>query len=563
MHLVPSLISSNSTSLSFARRTGRCGVRSAFMLFSVCFAALAFSPTAGAKPSTLAVCTEASPDGFDVVQYNSLVTTNASADVLFDGLVAFDEKQHKVVPALAQKWEVNADGRVYTFHLRRDVPFHANAVFKPTRLFNADDVIFTFGRMLDPKHPWHKVTGPSGFPHAQSMELPKLIQSVDKLDEYTVRFTLSEPDATFLSLLTMGFASLYSAEYADLLQKSGHPERMNTQPIGTGPFIFGSYQRDAVIRYNANAQYWGEKPKISKLIYAITPDAAVRKQKLIAGECAIALSPRPRDIVMTKQDANPKHPLKVVETPAFMTAFVAFNTQRAPFNNIKVRQAINLAFDRTTYVSSVFEGAALPATNIYPPNTLGYAKTLVPYSYNQIAAKRLLTEAGYPNGFETTIWTRPTGSMLNPNPKVGAAVLQADLARIGINAKIRVIEWGELIRSAKLGHHDLLFMGWSGDNGDPDNFLTPQFSCAAVRSGTNFTRFCDPALDALIAKGKQTAAITERVKMYQDAQKIIHDQALWLPMAHPSAAVLLRNTVQGYEVSAFGRQNFRSVFIAP
>ncbi len=130
---------------------------------------------------------------------------------------------------------------------------------------------------------------------------------------------------------------------------------------------------------------------------------------------------------------------------------------------------------------------------------------------------------------KTTIWTRPSGSLLNPNPSLGAQLLQADLKQIGIDAEIKIIEWGELIRRAKAGEHDLLFMGWAGDNGDPDNFLTPQFSCAAVTSGTNFARYCDKTLDKLIADGKSVSDQTERSKLYHQAQQQIQQQALWIP----------------------------------
>jgi dipeptide transport system substrate-binding protein len=138
---------------------------------------------------------------------------------------------------------------------------------------------------------------------------------------------------------------------------------------------------------------------------------------------------------------------------------------------------------------------------------------------------------------------RPSGSTLNPNPKAGAELLQADLAKVGIRAQIKVIEWGELIKRGKAGEHDLLFMGWAGDNGDPDNFLTPQFSCAAVQSGTNFARYCDPKLDKLISDGKKTSDFAQRSKLYLQAQKLISDQALWLPLAHPTAYVLERKEV--------------------
>lgn len=140
-------------------------------------------------------------------------------------------------------------------------------------------------------------------------------------------------------------------------------------------------------------------------------------------------------------------------------------------------------------------------------------------------------------------------------------MLQNDLAAVGIKAEIKVIEWGELIRRAKTGEHDLLFMGWAGDNGDPDNFLTPQFSCAAVKSGTNFARYCDDGLDKLIGQGKAVTDQGQRSKLYHQVQEQIQKQALWLPLAHPTAFALARNNVQGYEVSPFGRQDFSKVTV--
>ncbi|MGF7134281.1 dipeptide transport system substrate-binding protein [Paraburkholderia sp. EB58] len=523
---------------------------------AVIAALLAAAPAlALAKPLT--VCTESSPDGFDVVQFNSLVTTNASADVIFNSLVSYDEAAKKVVPALAQSWDVSPDGLTYTFHLRPNVQFQTTDYFKPTHALNADDVVFTFSRMLDDSNPWHKVTGASGFPHAQSMGLPKLIKSVSKVDENTVKFELNQPDATFISILTMGFASIYSSEYADQLLKAGKQVDLNAKPIGTGPFVLKSYTKDAVIRYDVNPSYWGPKPKIDRLIYAITPDATVRAQKVKAGECQIALSPKPQDVTDAKTDKS----LTVVQTPAFMTAFVALNTDKKPLDNQKVRAALNMAFDRTTYLKTVFDNTATAAVNPYPPNTWSYNKSVKPWPYDPVKAKNLLATAGFPNGFSTTIWVRPAGSVLNPNPKAGAELLQADFAKIGVKADVKVIEWGELIKEAKLGQHDSLFMGWAGDNGDPDNYLTPLFSCNAVKSGINFARFCDADLDKLIADGKATPDQAKRAKAYEAAQQIIHDQALWIPLGYPTAAAITRSNVSGYHVSPFGRQNFTTVVV--
>ena len=510
------------------------------------------------QAATLAVCTEASPDGFDVVQYNALTTTNASADVLMNRLLDYDAAAGSLVPGLAERWEVSADGLQWTFQLRPGVKFQRSEWFTPSRELNADDVLFSFQRMLDPDHPWHKVAA-SGYPHAQSMQWPALIERIEAPTPLSVRFVLKRPDATFLATLSMGFASIYSAEYAGQLLAAGTPEKLNSQPVGTGPFVLKRFQKDAVIRYSANPDYFAGRPAIDALVFAITPDANVRLQKLRRGECQIALSPKPLDVQAARQDAK----LKVSETPAFMTAFVALNSQHPPLDKPQVRQAINLAFDKASYLKAVFEGSATPADSPYPPNTWSYASDLPGYAHDPARARALLAEAGLAEGFRTTIWTRPSGSLLNPNPTLGAQLLQADLARVGIQAEIRVIEWGELIRRAKAGEHDLLFMGWAGDNGDPDNFLTPQFACASVESGLNFARYCDPLLDKLITDGKAAADQAQRSALYRQAQAIIQQQALWLPLAHPGAFALHSERVSGYQVSPFGRQDFSRVRLNP
>ncbi|WP_047391780.1 ABC transporter substrate-binding protein [Chitinibacter sp. ZOR0017] len=506
-----------------------------------------------AKP--LVVCTEASPDGFDVVQYNSLTNTNAAADPIFNRLLEFDPASGKLLPSLAQSWQVSSDNRQYTFKLRRNVAFQRTDYFSPSRPLNADDVLFSFQRMLDPNHPWYG-TAVSGYPHAKSFQLDKLISEIRKLDDYTVQFTLSEPNATFLPLLSMGFASIYSAQYAAQLEAAGAQKDLNSKPIGTGPFALKSYQKDAVIRYDAHPAYWAGKPKADKLIYAITPDPVVRVQKVKAGECDLALGPKPQELIAAKND--PK--LKVLSTPMFGTGFVAINTSHPPLDKVAVRQALNLAFDRNTYLARVFEGTATAALGVYPPTTWSY---LPPKQSgrNVAKARQLLKQAGLPNGFSTTIWVRPNGSTLNPNPKAGAELLQADLAQIGVKAEIKTIEWGELIKRAKAGEHDLLFMGWSGDNGDPDNFLTPQFACASVESGLNFARYCDKALDGAIQAGRATADQAKRSQYYQQAQRLIAEQALWIPLAHPLAAVISSPKVNGYVVNPFGRQSWANVHV--
>lgn len=504
--------------------------------------------------TTLSVCTDANPEGFDVVQYNSLATTNASADVLMNRLVDYDAKLRKLVPSLAESWTVSPDGLTYVFKLRRGVKFHSTDYFKPSRDLDSEDVAYTFRRMLDPKNAWHNVAV-QGFPHAQSMQLPVLVKKIETPEGNTVSFTLDHPDATFLASLSMGFASIYSAEYMMQLMNAGTPEKLNTQPIGTGPFVFKSFLKDQVIRYQANPAYFAGKPGIDALVYAITPDASIRAQRIKENECQVMLSPKPLDIAELRNDPD----LKVEKIAAFMTSFVAINSQHPPLDKPEVRRAINLAFDKATYLKTLFDGSATAADGPLPPSTWGYANDLPGYKHDVAKARALLSKVGLKDGFKTTIWTRPTGSTLNPNPGLGAQLLQADLKKIGISSDIKMVEWGELIRRAKAGEHDLLFMGWSGENGDPDNFLTPQFSCAALQSGTNFARYCDADLDNLINDGKGTNDQSKRTKIYERAQAVIQRRALWLPLAHPAATVIIRRNVVGYSVSPFGRQDFSRV----
>ncbi|MGL6071643.1 ABC transporter substrate-binding protein [Craterilacuibacter sp.] len=521
----------------------------------VALRALASLFPVAAFAAPLVVCTDASPEGFDVVRYNTLTTTNASADVLMNRLVNYDTALGKVVPSLAASWRAGADGLSLTFTLRPDVSFHSTPWFKPSRKLNADDVVFSFQRMLAPAHPWYK-TSPSGYPHAKSFQLDKLIKSVTKVDEHTVRFELSKPDATLLSTLSMGFASIYPAEYAAQLLKAGTPELLNTQPVGSGPFVFQSFAKDSNVRYRANPDYFAGKVPSERLVYAITPDSSVRMQKLKAGECQIVVGPKPQDVQALLGDKS----VKVVATPAFMTAFVAFNSQKKPFDDVRVRQAINLAFDKAAYRQIVFGPSATLAVGPFPPSTLGY-RQLADYPHDLKRARSLMKEAGLERGFDTAIWVRPSGSVLNPNPKAGAELLQSDLAKLGIRAEIRVLEWGELVKRGKAGEHEMLFMGWAGDNGDADNFLTPQFSCAAVQSGTNFARYCHPKLDSLITDARLLSDPKSRALRYGKAQQIIKEQALWLPLVHPVAQALTSRNVSGYTVSPFGRQDFSRVVV--
>ncbi|MDA3279919.1 ABC transporter substrate-binding protein, partial [Pseudomonas aeruginosa] len=223
--------------------------------------------------SNLIFCSEGSPAGFDPAQYTTGTDFDAAAETVFNRLTQFERGGTKVLPGLAESWDVSDDGKTYTFHLRKGVKFHSTDYFKPTREFNADDVLFTFERMLDKDHPFRKAY-PTEFPYFTDMGLDKNIARVEKLDEHTVKFTLNEVDAAFIQNLAMPFPSIQSAEYAAQLLKQGKASDINQKPIGTGPFVFSRYQKDAQIRFKGNKDYWKpDEVKVDNLIFAINTDA--------------------------------------------------------------------------------------------------------------------------------------------------------------------------------------------------------------------------------------------------------------------------------------------------
>lgn len=499
---------------------------------------------------TLVFCSEGSPAGFDPAQYTSGTDFDASAWPLFDRLVEFRAGTTTIEPGLAQSWDVSADGRVYTFHLRRGVKFATTPYFKPTRDFDADDVVFTFGRMLDARQPFQHAY-PVMFPYFHSTALDQLLVAVDKQDANTVRFTLKAADAAFIQDLAMPFASIQSAQYAGQLLAAGQAQEIDDYPVGTGPFILRGYQKDAVIRYMANPDYWNkDKVKLSHLIFAITPDAQVRAQKLQAGDCQIMSDPLPASLPALR--ADPK--LAVPSQTGFNLGYLAYNVKHAPLDRLAVRQALDMAIDKPALIAAVFQGAAVVAHGPMPPTQWGYDTSLKDAPHDLARARRLLRQAGFPHGFSLTLWAMPVQRPYNPNARLMAEMIQADWAKIGVRAKIVTYEWGEYVRRAHAGEHDALLIGLTGDNGDPDNWLGTLLSCHA--GGGNFTNWCDPRFDALLAKARATTDRARRIGYYTRAQEIFKHALPFTPIANSIVYQPMSAQVHGYHINPFGPHQF-------
>jgi dipeptide transport system substrate-binding protein len=509
-----------------------------------------------AQAQSLVYCSEGSPEGFDPALYTSGTTFDASSHPIYNRLSEFKVGTTETIPGLAESWSLSEDGKTVTFKLRQGVAFHSNEQFTPTRDFNADDVIFSFDRQGNPENPYFSVSGGT-YEYFGSMSMPELIESIEKVDDYTVVFHLTRPEAPIIANMAMDFASIVSKEYADAMMAAGTPEMLNQAPIGTGPFVFQAYQKDAVIRYLRNDNYWGDKAKVESLIFAITPDASVRFQKVQAGECHVMAYPNPADVQSMKDDPS----IVVMQQEGLNVGYLAYNTKVAPYDNANVRKALNMAIDKQAIIDVVFQGSGEIAKNPIPPTMWSYDDATVDDVYDPEAAKAALEAEGL-TGLNLKIWAMPVQRPYNPNARRMAELMQEDFAKVGVTVEIVSYEWGEYLERSKAEDRDgAVLLGWTGDNGDPDNFLAVLLGCDAV-GGSNRAQWCNAEFDALTKKAKVLPTQAEREAVYKEAQAIFKDQAPWATIAHSVVYMTMRPEVEGYVVHPLGGHIFNQVGLA-
>ncbi len=510
-----------------------------------------------AQSKTLVYCSEGSPEGFDPAPFTAGTTFDASSKPLYNRLVEFKRGTSEVIPGLAESWKVSSDGLEYTFKLRQGVKFQTTEFFTPSRDFNADDVVFSFERQLKKDHPWNQYTAGIAWEYFDGMSMPDLIKSIEKVDDNTVKFVLNRPEAPMIANLAMDFASIMSAEYAAKLEADGKKELLNQQPVGTGPFKFVAYQKDAVIRYAAHEGYWGGKQSIDDLVFAITTDASVRQQKLKAGECHVAAYPNPADLEDLKADAN----LQMMEQEGLNVGYLAYNALVPPFDKTEVRKALNMAINKQSILEAVFQGAGKAAKNPIPPTMWSYNNAVQDDPYDPEAAKKMLEAAGVKD-LKMKIWAMPVQRPYNPNARRMAELIQSDFSKIGVGVEIVSYEWGEYLKLSKEKDRDgAVLLGWTGDNGDPDNFLAVLLGCDGV-GGSNRAQWCNKEFEDLIQKAKVVSDKAERTKLYEDAQVVFKREAPWATIAHSVVFMPMSKKVSGYVMDPLGGHWFDGVDIA-
>jgi peptide/nickel transport system substrate-binding protein len=491
--------------------------------------------------------------------------STSRTDSIFETLVEYKSGGTEIEPCLATSWNISSDGQNITFNLRHGVKFHDGTDF------NASAVVFSFDRQYNQSNPYNQY-GDWGYWGYMFTD----IERVEKINDYEVKIVLSKPNAAMMTSLAMFTVSIVSPTNA-----AKYGADAFSHPCGTGPFKFVEWVKDDHITVEANKDYWRGAPKLDKIIYRVIKDPSARLLAIQAGEIQGMEFPDPASFSQITSNAN----LKLLTQAGMNVGYIAMNngygyndTNKngvrdpdepwvktpgyfAPFTNRSVRQAVNYAINKTSIVLNLYKGTAIVAKNGMPPFMLGYNDAIVDYPYNPAKARELLTEAGYPNGFNTTLWVMPVSRpyMFDPT-KIGEAI-QSYLAAVNINVQIYHIDWSTYLAKTQAGEHPMCLLGWTGDNGDPDNFMNVLYGENQCTIGTagNVAFYNNTQVQSLLTKALQTYDTAQRASLYEQAQVIIHDDAPFVYLAHANQNLVFTKNVNGFVLNPTARYFFYPV----
>ncbi len=464
-------------------------------------------------------------------------------DNIYDTLVHYKDGSTEIEPGLATNWESSADGLTWTFYLRKGVSFHDGTPF------NAEAVLFSLNRQHVKSHPFHDVGG--SYVYWVATGLADIVDTITAKDEFTVQIKLKTAYAPFIYTIAITPFSIVSPtavkEYGD---------KYSSNPVGTGAFKFVRWDRKDKIVLEANKNYWKGSPKLDRVIFRSIPDNSVRLIELQQGSLHAMEFPNPDDLEQIRKDEN----IELLSQPGMSIGYLAMNMEKSPFDNHKVRLAINHAINKSAIIEHLYQGLGIPAKNPIPPTLWSYDDTIEDYEYNPKLAKQLLTEAGYPNGFETTLWALPVPRPYIPDGRALAEVLQSELRNIGIKTKIVTYDWGTYLEKTKYGEHDIAMLGWSADLGDPDNFFYFLLSkTSAEKPAGNIAFYRSDAMQDILEKARATTDKTKRTSLYKEAQQIFHKDIPWVPMAHAKQILVVNKQVKNLTLNPLNWKYFRNV----
>ena len=442
---------------------------------------------------------------------------------LYDGLMDYEPGTTELRPGLAESYEISDDGMVFTFKLRDGVQFHNG------RVMTADDVKYSLDRVTNPKtqSPGAGFFGSiAGYDAISSGETESL-SGVKVIDDQTVEITLSRPDATFLHVMGLNFASVVAKEAVEAAGAD-----FGKTAMGTGAFKLADWTIGQKLVFAKNENYWREGlPYLDTVTFEVGQEPIVALLRLQSGEVDVpgdGIPPAKFQEVMN----DPAQAARVIEGGQLHTGYITLNVKMPPFDNVDVRKAVNMAINKER-ITQVINGRAVPATQPLPPSMPGYTEGYEGYAYDPDAAKALLADAGFADGFETELFVMNT----DPNPRIAQAI-QQDLSKIGIKASIQSLAQASVIAAG--GEPDQAPMIWSGgmawiaDFPDASNFYGPILGCdGAVQGGWNWSWYCNADIDAMAVKADSMtdpAKVDERLEMWSDVYMKVMEDAPWVPV---------------------------------
>jgi ABC-type transport system substrate-binding protein len=452
------------------------------------------------------------------------VPTGEVVALLFDNLTQFDADA-QLVPGLARSWETDTTGKRYTFHLRQDARFHDGRPVKAT------DIQASVLRALAPG-----TTGGRNWPlypirgaRAYAAGTTKQVAGLSVPDDSTVVMTLEEPLNIFPKLLAMPVAAIVPAPT---------PPDFDQQPVGSGPWTFVSWSHDDVIVLARNERYWGGAPKSDTLRIRIIPEPLTQAAEFEAGQLSVVEVP-----VGETRRWEESRPNDLQRRPALRDLYVSMNTTRGPLKDVRVRRALNHAIDVPTLLSTLFANRGIRAAGALPPGVTGYDSTRTPYRYDPVLAKRLLAEAGYPNGFALKLWRTQRAELARL-----AQSIQQGLAEIGVRAEIVERDASSARAAVRNGEADLFLTDWYADYPDPENFNYPLFHSRNKGPGGNYAFLADAGLDSMISRARATPDEAEKARLARDIDARVFDLAPWIFLWFPVDVWATQPGLQGWRI---------------
>jgi peptide/nickel transport system substrate-binding protein len=492
------------------------------------FLAVAVASVAVAAPpkDAMVVGLLAEPVTMDPPQITDLNSTRVIKR-MFEGLTAQELGTYKIVPGLAQSWDISKDGLTYTFHLRPNVKFHDGTPL------TAEAVKFCFDRQMNDQGPFY-ATGT--YPYVKGFL--GNVAGVEVVNPGTVQIRLKSPLTPFLQYLAHHSLYIYSPE---ALKKWG--KDVVKHPVGTGPFKLETWDPGVRVVLTRNDQYWGGAPKIRQAIYVPIIEAQARLSAIKTGEIDMTMDVPPDSLQDLRKDPD----VVVAEANSSAVWYVALNTRHPALKDKRVRQALNYAVQKDAIIRDILKGTAIVATTPLSPVYGPYHEDkTVRYPYDPEKAKALLKEAGYASGFDVTFFVPESGSGMQSPVEMGT-VIQANLAAVGVRAKIQTMEWGAYLKKY-LDSPDMAEMSWNPSIGDPDHMMYMLLSSDRFPPAFNAGYYQNPRVDELLRKGRTTIDDKERIPIYREAQRLVMEDAPWIFVDHGKQVIVYRKRVQGFKL---------------